>query len=44
MLLRRAQLAIFEMSEDLPDGSKNANLSYNHADLDVWTDREQNSS
>jgi putative DNA primase/helicase len=26
--------------EDLPDGSKNANLSYSHAGLDAWTDRK----
>jgi hypothetical protein len=30
--------------EDFPDGSKNANLSYNHAGLDVWTDRKQGSA
>jgi putative DNA primase/helicase len=26
-----------------PDGSKNANLSYNHAGLDAWTDRKSQS-
>ena len=30
--------------EDLPAGSKNANLSYSHAGLDAWTDRKENSS
>jgi putative DNA primase/helicase len=30
--------------EDLPDGSKNANLSYSHAGLDAWTDRKESSS
>jgi putative DNA primase/helicase len=30
--------------EDLPAGSKNANLSYSHAGLDAWTDRKESSS
>ena len=35
MPLKRAQLAI--VREELPDGSKNANFSYSHGGLDVWT-------
>jgi hypothetical protein len=41
MPLKREQLAIRGVREDFSAGSKNANLSYNHAGLDVWTDRKR---